>query len=77
MLSIYETDNENLSRLVTRSSWFRGLDFLEELVENIDERVIIGGTEHLRDKNTSLGQKFDSQTQGMENQRVLYDQLDL
>ena len=55
MLKADKADNENLSRFVTRSSWFCGLDFLEELIENIDECVIISRTEHLRDKDTSLG----------------------
>ena len=66
-----KTHNKNLSRFISRSSWFGCLHLLKQLIENVYQRMIISRTEHLRHKNATFSQEFNSQTKRMKNQRVL------
>ena len=47
------THHKDLCRLTTRSSWLRRLH-LKQLVEDVDQRVIVCGTKHLRHKRPAL-----------------------
>lgn len=48
------THHKDLCRLTTRSSWLRRLHLLKQLVEDVDQRVIVCGTKHLRHESSAL-----------------------
>lgn len=41
-----------------------GLDTLEELLEDPQQRLVVSGTEDFGDETTTTGQKITGQTQG-------------
>lgn len=63
-----KTDDENFGRLSSRSSRLSGFNFLEEFIQNPDQRVIICGSEDLGDESTTSSQDGGGEFQGSQDQ---------
>jgi hypothetical protein len=51
-------DNENLSRLSTRGLWLWDLNFVEEILQHKEERVVVLRSENLGDEGTASPKHF-------------------
>lgn len=62
------TDDKDLGGLVPRRLRLGGLNFLEELLEDPEEWLVVLGAEDLGDESAAFGQKITGQLQGHEGQ---------
>ena len=59
---------EDLGGLITGGGGLGGLHLLEQLVEDVDERVVVGGAEDLRHERASLVHELHRQAQRVQHQ---------
>ena len=67
----HQTHHEDLGRLVSRCGRLRRLHLLEQLIEDVDERVVVRRAEDLRHERAALVHELHRQTQRVQHQRVL------
>lgn len=61
-------DQESLSGLAPRSLRFRALDSVEQLIADVEERVVIFRSENFGDEGTSPSQNLSGQLERMQRQ---------